>query len=121
MIMVAILLSIVVVLFLIGIIFLLRDRKKLIIKISKLDSAKRSESVKRGLIAEQLIPFSSKFKYDTTRFTFIGKPVDGILFLDDKIIIMEFKTGSSRLSKRQRQIKTLVNDGKVEFEIIRVK
>ena len=78
--------------------------------------------VDRGLIAEQFAPFTKKFDeldWDPQEFKFLGRPVDGVQFQDDEVIIVEFKTGSSQLTQRQRAIKKLIDEGKVRFEEIR--
>ena len=51
---------------------------------------------------------------------FIGDPIDFIHFDDDKITLVEVKSGKSQLSKKQREIRDLVKAGKVEFTIYRV-
>ena len=78
--------------------------------------------VDRGLIAEQFAPFTKKFDelgWDPQEFKFLGRPVDGVQFQDDEVIIVEFKTGESQLTSRQRNIKKLIAEGKVRFEEIR--
>jgi len=78
--------------------------------------------VDRGLIAEQFAPFTKKFDelgWDPQEFKFLGRPVDGVQFQDDEVIIVEFKTGASQLTSRQRNIKKLIAEGKVRFEEIR--
>jgi len=78
--------------------------------------------VDRGLVAEQFAPFSKKFNelgWDPQEFKFLGRPVDGIQFQDDEVIIVEFKTGAAQLAPRQRNIKRLITEGKVRFEEIR--
>ncbi len=78
--------------------------------------------VDRGLIAEQFAPFTQKFEdlgWDPQEFKFLGRPVDGVQFQENEIVIVEFKTGASQLTTRQRQIKRMVIDGKVRFEEIR--
>ena len=40
-------------------------------------------------------------------------------FEEDRIILVEFKSSFSQMSGRQRKIKNLVEQGKVEFELIR--
>ena len=83
-------------------------------------SKTRGLSVRHGLIAEQFLPFSKKFPGDPRNFRFLGSPVDGIAFEKDRLIIVEFKSGRSRLSPLQRHIKDLVLKGKVYFQEIRV-
>ena len=105
---------------LIGIIFILLY---LLIKfwkdVIKLKSDKRSMSVIHGQSIEEIIPFSKNFPYDYRNFKFIGMPVDGIVFNDDKIVFVEIKTGSSRLSDKQEKIKDLVENKKVYWEEIK--
>ena len=64
-------------------------------------------------------PFSSAFPWDPEGFKFLGKPIDGIQFENDRIILVEFKTGKSQLSKDQRRIKNLVSNREVYFEEVR--
>jgi predicted Holliday junction resolvase-like endonuclease len=76
----------------------------------------------RGLIAEQFAPFTKKFDqlgWDPQEFKFLGRPVDGVQFQDDEILIVEFKTGSSQLTPRQKHIRQLVTEGKVSFKEVR--
>jgi hypothetical protein len=54
-------------------------------------------------------------------FRFIGSPVDGVQFEEDKLVIVEFKTGDSRLTTKQRKIRDLVKKGKVCFEEITIR
>jgi predicted Holliday junction resolvase-like endonuclease len=82
-------------------------------------SSLQSFHVKVGNIAEQMAPFSSAFPWDPEGFKFLGKPIDGIQFENDRIILVEFKTGKSQLSKDQRRIKNLVANREVYFEEVR--
>ena len=81
---------------------------------------KRSQSSRYGKLTEQFLPLVEKFPWDPSNFRFLGMPIDGVQFEDDRVILVEFKTGNSQLSRLQRHIRELVNDGKVEFEVIRV-
>ena len=88
------------------------------------DAASRLQGarVDRGLIAEQFAPFTKRFddlEWDPQEFKFLGRPVDGVQFQDDEVIIVEFKTGDSQMTMRQRQIKRMVAEDKVRFEEIR--
>ena len=85
----------------------------------KLKSDKRSMSVIHGQSIEEIIPFSKNFPYDYRNFKFIGMPVDGIVFNDDKIVFVEIKTGSSRLNNRQEKIKSLVENKEVYWKEIK--
>ena len=91
--------------------------------LSKLRSARSSSqslSTKYGKMTEQFMPFVPNYPWDPERFRFIGSPVDGIQFEDDRVIIVEFKIGSSKLTAKQRQIRDQIWDGRVEFEEIRL-
>jgi predicted Holliday junction resolvase-like endonuclease len=77
--------------------------------------SKQSQSVKYGQLTEQWIPFSEKFPYNSQNFHFIGKPVDGVSFEDDKIVFVEFKTNKSQLNESQKKVKELVKEKKVEW------
>ncbi len=77
--------------------------------------AKQSQSVKYGQLSEQWIPFSEKFPFNPQNFRFIGKPIDGLCFEDDKIVFVEIKTNTSSLSEIQKRIKRLVEEKKIEW------
>jgi predicted Holliday junction resolvase-like endonuclease len=82
---------------------------------------KKSMSVKYGKMSEQFFPFMKDYPYKTEDFRFLGTPVDGVQFEKDRIVLLEFKTGSSALSARQKEIRELVKKGEVSFEVIRIK
>ena len=107
--------------------FLVLLYKRLWIKNQRLmldlqDSQFRSKSLssKYGKMTEQFIPLLDSYPYDEQNFRFIGSPIDGVQFEKDKVILVEFKTAKSRLSKKQEEIKSLVKKGKVEFAEVRV-
>ena len=77
---------------------------------------KSSLSSKYGKMTEQFLPFLKEYPYDPQNFRFLGSPIDGVQFEDDKIIFIEFKTASSQMSPRQKQIAELVWNKKVLFE-----
>lgn len=87
---------------------------------NKLLSQKKSSEVRLGQISEHMAPFTEAWPYDSKNFRFIGSPIDGITFEKDKIVFVEIKTGKSRLSSKQRDIKALVDSGKVEFMTFKV-
>lgn len=88
---------------------------KLKSKITNLDSNLRSNAVKQGLTLEQWIPISENYPWNHRNFRFLGDPIDGIQFEDNKILLVEFKSGNSRMSNKQKAIQQLVENGKVEF------
>jgi predicted Holliday junction resolvase-like endonuclease len=81
---------------------------------------KRSQSVKYGQLTEQWIPFSKKYPFNSQNFRFIGKPVDGLSFEDDKIVFVEFKTNKSQLNDSQKKIKSLVENKKIDWLELRI-
>ena len=89
-------------------------------KYKKVLNQKKSSEVRLGHVAEQLAPFLSNFPHDPHRARFLGQPIDFIVFNDDCIVFVEVKSGKSSLSKTQRSIRDLINEGKVVFEIYRI-
>ena len=88
--------------------------------LSREGALRRSESTRYGQITEQFMPFISDYPYDSKQFRFLGSPIDGVQFEEDKIVMIEFKSAGSQLSTRQRRIRNLVREGKVDFQEIRV-
>ena len=79
----------------------------------------RSTLVKHGMSFEQLFPYMRNYPYDPRNFRFLGTPVDGISFEEDKVVFIEFKTGKAVLSSLQQKIKGLIQRKKVEWKEIR--
>ncbi|RKZ99432.1 MAG: hypothetical protein DRQ47_11060 [Gammaproteobacteria bacterium] len=86
----------------------------------KLIHQKKSSEVRVGKIGENLAPFLNGWPYDPNSFRFLGNPIDGIQFANDKIRFVEIKTGKARLSASQKHIKELVKQGKVSFVSFRI-
>ncbi|HZX20275.1 MAG TPA: Holliday junction resolvase-like protein [archaeon] len=98
------------------VVFFLISRMKILEQnFDELKFQKSSQSVKYGKLTEQFIPFTKDFPFNSENFRFIGTPIDGIVFDEDKIIFAEFKTASSQLSAKQKNIKDLVQNKKVEW------
>jgi hypothetical protein len=76
----------------------------------------RSLSSTYGRITEQWIPLSSRYPYDPQHFRFLGSPVDGVQFEEDRVVFIEFKANKSRLSESQKRIKKLVQEGYVYWD-----
>lgn len=98
-----------------------------LMKVKAAKSLKRSKEVLNGQSVEQIVPYIDDFKYYPGDARFMGAPIDMIIFdgaTNDnikEIIFLEIKTGKSRLTKRQQQIKELIKQGKVRWEEFRVK
>jgi predicted Holliday junction resolvase-like endonuclease len=87
------------------------------------DAVNRSMGVNFGKITEHLLPFSEHLKQFNPRdIRFIGSPIDLIIFdgitakrniID--IYIVEIKTGTGQLNKRQRVIRDAIAGNRVKW------
>ena len=97
------------------VLFLLSRLASLESRLQELAFSKQSQSVKYGKLTEQFIPFTKEFPFSPENFRFLGNPIDGIVFGEDKIVFAEFKAASSQLSEKQKRIKELVEKKRVEW------
>jgi len=81
---------------------------------------KKSQSVRYGKMTENFMPFLENYPYDYHNFRFLGNPIDGIQFNDNNIVFVEFKTGNSKLSEKQKKIKELVENKRIRFDEFRI-
>lgn len=101
--------------------YLKREEKKM-----RADAIARSESVVKGKVAEQLVPFTQGFGYNPRDCRFLGSPLDFIVFDGltegelEQIIFIEVKTGLSRLSKREQQVRNVIDAGEVYHRAVRL-
>lgn len=90
------------------------------------DAIDRSRANLGGQFAEQLAPYFPDFPYKPNELRWLGKPIDYVVFkgMDDneinEIVFLEVKSGKSQLNEHQRQIKRVVEEGKVKWEQYRV-
>ena len=89
-------------------------------RLRALEHQNRSLSSRYGKLTEQFMPFIPDYPFDPHRFRFIGSPIDGVQLEDDRVLLIEFKSASSRLTPQQRHIRDLVRRGKVEFRELRL-
>ena len=82
-------------------------------------SGKMSQSSIYGKTIEQLMPFVKDFPFPPERFRFIGNPIDGVAFLDDRVVFVEMKFNKSELSPVQKKIKDAVQKGRVGWVTVR--
>ena len=82
-------------------------------------SRQKSLSTTYGRITEQWFPLMEAYPYDPGGFRFLGTPVDGVQFEEDRIVFVEFKANRSQLSETQRRLKRLVEEGYVYWEEFR--
>jgi predicted Holliday junction resolvase-like endonuclease len=89
------------------------------------DAIQRSQSVTIGKVTEHIVPYFPDFTYNPKDARFIGRPVDLIIFdgLSDgeirEIIFAEIKTGKSALTSRERQIRDVIKERRVDWVEIR--
>jgi len=98
-----------------------KQNSQLMQHLQELASRKQSLATKYGRMTEQFMPFMEHYPYNAENFRFIGSPIDGVQFEKDKIIFIEFKAGNHAMTNVQKEIKYLVEKGKISFEEFRVK
>jgi predicted Holliday junction resolvase-like endonuclease len=92
------------------------------------DASKRSRSVLGGKAGEQLVPLVPAFseRFDPTEARFLGAPIDYVIFDGigtgelREVVLVEVKTGGSRLNRNERQVELAVAEGRVAFEVLRL-
>lgn len=118
-----------VVLILLSLVFLLfvilmvqRFKFNLLLKKERQDAIKRSRAVLGGQMVEQVSPYLPGFPCNPADARFIGKPIDFIGFSGlaekncvDEVLLIEVKTGESKLSEREKEIKNAVKEGRVRY------
>ncbi len=98
------------------------------IKIKRLQkrSVDKSKSVILWQVYEQIAPLLKNFKYHPKDMVFIGKWIDYIVFdwLSSwklrKIVFLEVKTWKSGLNINEKQIKDIVEQNKVIYELLKI-
>lgn len=79
-------------------------------------SKERSEQVRMGQISEVCVPFHESFPHNPKNLRPLFQPIDYIAFNENEIVFIEFKSGNSQLTEKQKRIKMLVESGKVKWE-----
>ena len=86
------------------------------------DAVNRSRAVLGGQFSEQLAPFFPGFPCNPGDVRFVGKPIDFVAFPGSaeggdikEIYFIEVKSGQSKLSPREKQIKLAVEQGRVKY------
>ena len=98
----------------------LKDRKEKIPKKSEVGA----KAVNLGFVLERIAPTLDGFTFDRNDCRSMFDPIDYVIFEGlntkgkvGKIILVDIKTGGARLSSKQKKIKGLVEDKKVEFKV----
>ena len=115
-----VILSVVIAIFIVIVLVTLRVASALRGELRSTRSSRQRQSTRYGQITEQFMPWASEYPYDPSGFRFLGSPIDGVQFEEDRVILMEFKTADSKLTATQRRIRDLVREGKVGFEEFRL-
>ncbi|RLJ02358.1 MAG: hypothetical protein DRP10_01600 [Candidatus Aenigmatarchaeota archaeon] len=90
------------------------------------EAIKKSRLVLEGKFKEQLAPFLPEFGFNPTDARFIGSPIDFIVFDGSsennirRIVFLEVKSGESKLTKKENQIKENIEKGRVEFRELKI-
>jgi len=83
-----------------------------------------AKAVNLGFLFEKLAPTLNSFGFSRNDCRSLSDPIDYIIFEGlskkqavDKLWFVDIKTGGARLSDRQKQIKKVVEQKKVEFKV----
>lgn len=90
-----------------------RSRQSLQREAEQARSSKRSQSVRYGRMTERFAPWMEDWPFDPEDFRGLGDPIDGVQFADEGVYLVEIKTGEAGLSKRQRELRETVREGRV--------
>ncbi len=103
-----------------------KAKLKKLLESERKDALKRSRSVIKGQVAEQMAPFLPNFPANSSEVRFIGKPLDFVAFngmsegkIED-ISFIEVKTGTSELSPIEKSLKEAVRLGKIKYVEYRI-
>lgn len=106
-------------------------RKEIETEIRK-DSLKRSKSIIRGSVNEEILPLFSEFPYKISDLKLFGNPIDYVVFdgmsefrdgnreKEISIIVADLKTGKASKTPVQNAIKRAIESGRIRFEEWRV-
>ena len=95
------------------------------VRLARQDAVIRSQAVTAGKIQEQLVPFLPGFSFNPKDARFLGSPVDLVVFdgLDAgnlrRIVFLEVKTGGATLTPRERQVRSVIAENRVEWRELR--
>jgi hypothetical protein len=94
---------------------------------ARAQSRQLSRASRDGVSGENVAPWLPGFPYDPRDASFLGNPVDYVVFdgLDDgelrEIVFVEIKTGRSRMKQRGQQIRQAVVEGRISHQLVRLK
>ena len=86
-------------------------------------SQRGAKAVNLGVILERLVLTFDNFNFNRNDCRSLFDPIDYVIFEGltqkqkvEKIIFVDIKTGTARLTSTQRSVKSLIEDKKVEFK-----
>lgn len=100
---------------------LLNNSIPITIKEERAKAVETSRVVLKGKISEEIVPLLPNFPFTISDCRFSGMPVDFIIYKGisknniEEIIFLDVKTGGAALSSSQRQIKKVIEEGKVSW------
>lgn len=101
----------------------LKERRKSISQTSEIGA----KSVNIGFILERLAPTMREFRFDRNNCRSLFDPIDYVIFEGlskkgtvSKLFFVDIKTGAARLKNNQKEIKSLVQRKKVEWDTYEV-
>ena len=90
------------------------------------DAIMKSRAVLGGHFSENLAPFLPNFPYKPNECSFLGKPIDFLVFegSDEKdireVIFVEVKSGKAKLSQHEKNLKETIEKKRVRWEEYRI-
>ncbi len=91
------------------------------------NAVERSKNVLIWQVNEKIAPILPWFPYNYKDLVFIGKWIDYLVFdwLSNwslrEIVFLEIKSGSSGLNRNETMIKKCIENGKIAYDILRIK
>ncbi len=91
------------------------------------DAIQKSQSVLKGKVTEQIVPYFPDFPYDPRDVRFIGSPVDLIVFSGlreknfvEEIVFLEIKTGRGKQSEVEKKVEEAIKNGRISYKVINI-
>ena len=56
-----------------------------------------------------------QYPYNPDNFRFLGDPIDGIQFEEDKILLVRFKKANTPRTPEQEHIKNIIENGNISW------
>lgn len=92
----------------------------------KKNAIMKSRAIIGGQFSEQLSPYLPNFPFLPTECRFVGKPIDFLVFkgMDnkeiDEVVFVEVKSGDSKLSSQEKNLKETIEKKKVKWMEYRI-